>query len=334
MKKNNLILNNKTDYSGLNVLVTGADGFISSHLCEHLFNNNAKVTGLIKRNSSGLFKNIDGIKNKISIKWGDTQDLSILLEITKNTDIVFHLAAQSHVGYSLHNPYETVVNDIISTLNVLEACRKNDVKRLVHAGSSEIYGLPSYVPIDEKHPIQPRSPYAAAKASAEHLLQSYFYSYDLPIVMSRFFNIYGPRQGLDQVIPKFILQAINNKNITIYGDGNQTRDYTFVSDSVKAYSLLGITPNIEGKVINFGSESEIKIKDLAKLILKLTKSNSKLIFDKKLRSGETPKLLCNAKLAKKLFKWKTKVSIERGLTETIDFFKDRKHLIANLPYML
>ena len=320
--------------TGLNVLVTGADGFIPSHLCEFLASKNVKVIGLLKRNSTGIFRNINGIKNKIKVKWGDAQDLSLLFEITKKIDIIFHLAAQSHVGYSIHNPYETVINDIFATLNVLEAARKNDVKRIVHAGSSEIYGKPIYVPIDEKHPLNPRSPYAASKASAESLLQSYFFTYGLPIVMSRFFNVYGPRQGLDQVIPKFILQAINNRHITIYGTGNQTRDYTFVSDAIRAYSLLAIVPKIEGKVMNLGSGSEIKIKELAKLILKLTKSKSKLKFSGKLRSGETPRLLSKPTLAKKLLKWSAEVPLEDGIFQTIEYYKQRKHLISNLPFML
>ena len=319
---------------GLNVLVTGADGFVPSHLCELLVNNQSNVTALIKRNSSGFFKNIDHIKNKIKVVWADTQDPNRLIDVTKNVDIIFHLAAQSHVGHSLHNPYETVMNDISSTLNVLEAARKNDVKRVVHAGSSEIYGNPIQVPIDESHPLNPRSPYAAAKASSEHLLQSYFHTYGLPVVMSRFFNIFGPKQGLDQVMPKFILQALNNKNITIYGNGNQTRDYTYVLDAVKAYSLLGVTPGIEGKVINFGSGRELKIKNIAKLILTLTNSKSKLTFDKKLRSGETPKLLCNTSNAKKLLKWQTNVDFETGLKQTIDYFLSRKDLVSNLPFML
>jgi UDP-glucose 4-epimerase len=322
------------NYAELNVLVTGADGFVSSHLCEYLEKQKANVTALLKRNSTGIFKNLDDLKEKITIKWGDTQDLSLITEISKNVDVIFHLAAQSHVGYSIYNPYETVINDVISTLNVLEASRKNDVQRIVHAGSSEIYGNPKYVPIDEKHPLQPRSTYAAAKASSENLLESYYHSYDLPVVMSRFFNIFGPRQGLDQAIPKFILQAENNKNITIYGDGKQSRDYTFVSDAVKAYALLGITPNIEGKVMNFGTGNEIKIKDLAKLIIKLTDSKSKIIFDKKLRSGETPRLIADATLAKKTLKWKTSINLETGLKKTIPYYEKRKHLIANLPFML
>jgi dTDP-glucose 4,6-dehydratase len=322
------------DFSDVNILVTGADGFIASHLCEFLHSKKANVTALLRRNSGGIFKNLNEIKDKINIKWGDTQDLSLLSEITKNTDIIYHLAAQSHVGYSLYNPYETVVNDVISTLNILEVGRKNDVKRIIHAGSSEIYGNPKYVPIDEKHPLQPRSPYAAAKAAAENLLESYYHTYGLPVVESRFFNIYGPKQGLDQVIPKFILQCLNKKEITIYGDGMQTRDYTFVDDAVHAYGLLGIKKGLEGKVINFGTGKEITIKDLAELIIKLTKSKSKLHFSKKLRTGETPRLMCDPKFAKDVLDWSAKINIVSGLEKTIEYFKGKEHLVSNLPYML
>lgn len=322
------------DFSDLNVLVTGADGFVASHLCEYLHSKKANVTALLKRNSAGLFKNLNEIKDHIKIKWGDTQDLSLIMEIAKDIDIIYHLAAQSHVGYSLYNPYETVMNDIVSTLNVLEAARHNDVKRVIHAGSSEIYGKPTYVPIDEKHPLHPRSPYAAAKASAECLMESYFHTYGLPVVMSRFFNIYGPRQGLDQVIPKFILQVLNNKDITIYGDGTQTRDYTFVYDAVKAYSLLALTTGLEGRVLNFGSGQEIQIKKLAELIIKLTRTKGRLKFSKKLHSGETPRLLCNPSLAKKITKWRPSINLEKGLLLTIKYYRKRKHLISNLPFML
>ena len=321
-------------FAGKTILVTGADGFVASHLCEYLVNKNAKVTALIRRNSGGIFKNINEIKDKVSIKWGDTQDLSLVMEATKKQDIVYHLAAQSHVGHSIYNPYETIVNDVISTLNILEAGRKNDIKKIIHAGSSEIYGDPKYIPIDEKHPLQPRSPYAAAKGAAENLLESYYHTYGLPVVESRFFNIYGPRQGLDQAIPKFILQCLNNKKITIYGDGMQTRDYTFVEDAVHAYGLLGMKKGLEGKVINFGTGKEITIKDLAKLILKFTKSKSKLHFSKKLRTGETPRLMCEPKFAKSVLGWSTKTDITLGLKKTIEYFKGKEHLVTNLPYML
>ena len=321
-------------FNGMNILVTGADGFVASHLCEYLLNKNAKVTALIKRNSGGIFKNINGIKDKISIKWGDTQDLSLMMEATKEQDIVYHLAAQSHVGHSIYNPYETVVNDVMSTLNILEAGRKNDIKKIIHAGSSEIYGDPKYVPIDENHPLQPRSPYAAAKAAAENLLESYYHTYGLPVVESRFFNIYGPNQGLDQAIPKFILQCLNERKITIYGDGMQTRDYTFVEDAVHAYGLLGMKKGLEGKVINFGAGKEITIKELAELIIKLTKSKSKLDFSKKLRTGETPRLLCDPKFAKNELGWSAKTDIVTGLEKTVEYFRGKEHLVSNLPYML
>jgi len=321
-------------FNGLNVLITGADGFIASHLCEYLYSKKAKVTALLRRNSGGIFKNLNDIKNKLIIKWGDTQDLALMMEVTRDKDIVYHLAAQSHVGHSLYNPCETVINDVISTLNILEAARKNDNKRIIHAGSSEIYGDPKYVPIDEKHPLHPKSPYAAAKASSENLLESFYHTYGLPVVKSRFFNIYGPRQGLDQVIPKFILQSLNNKKISIYGDGTQTRDYTYVDDAVKGYGILGIKKNLEGKTINFGSEKGIEIKDLAKLIIKLTKSKSALQFSKELRSGEISHLLCNSKIAKEILGWEAKTDLTTGLIKTIEFFKKRKNLISNLPYML
>jgi len=321
-------------FSGKTILVTGADGFVASHLCEQLVSKNAKVIALLRRNSGGIFKNLNDIKELVKIKWGDTQDLSLLIETTKNVDIIYHLAAQSHVGHSLYNPHETVTNDVLSTLNIVEAARKNDVKRIIHAGSSEIYGDPKYTPIDIKHPLQPRSPYAAAKASAENILESYFHTYGLPVVMSRFFNIFGPRQGLDQAVPKFILQALNQKDITIYGNGKQTRDYTYVNDAVNAYSLLGITPKIEGKVMNFGTGREIEIKKLAELIIKFCNSKSKLKFSKKLRTGETPRLLCDSKDATKITKWKPKFDLETGLMETIKYFDKKKDLIENIPYML
>ena len=320
--------------SNLNVVVTGADGFIASHLCEYLASKNSNVIGLVRRNSGGLFKNLNEIKNKIKIKWADTQDLSIVTELTKDTDIIYHLAAQSHVGHSIFNPYETIVNNVVSTLNVLEAARKNNVKRIIHAGSSEIYGKPLCVPINIKHPLHPRSPYAAAKGAAEHLMESYYHTYGLPVVMSRFFNIYGPRQGLDQVIPKFILQVLSQKHITIYGNGTQTRDYTYVSDAVKAYAILAITPKIEGKVLNFGSGKEIQIKKLAELIIKLCNTKGELKFSKKLRTGETPRLLSDYKIAKRITKWKPTVDFETGLLKTIDYFKQRTHLVSNLPFML
>lgn len=319
---------------GKKVLVTGADGFIASFVCEYLISEGARVVGLVRRNSSGLLKNIMSSSKKMKIVWGDTLDASIVDEVTKNADIIYHLSALSHVGYSIKNPYETFYNNAISTLNVLEGARKNDVKRFIHAGSSEQYGYPHTIPITEEHPLLPRSPYAASKVAADRLVYSYYISYGIPVVMARFFNIYGPRQGIEKVIPKFILQVLNSVSPTIYGDGKQTRDFTYVTDVAKAYSLLGVVPKLEGKVFNIGFGKEITILELAQRITSLLGSKLKPKRKGKLRTGETPRLLCDNSKTKKILKWKPEVDLESGLMETIRFFENKKDLYLNLRFVL
>ena len=316
------------------VVVTGADGFIASHLCDYLVSEGATVVGLVRRNSSGIFKNISHLATKIKVVWGDALDISILTELTKDTDILYHLAAQSHVGYSIVNPFETFYNNSIATLNVLEAARKNNISRLIHAGSSEEYGHPLKLPITEDHPLLPRSPYAASKAASDRLAYSYFTSYGLPVVMARFFNIYGPQQGIEKVIPKFILQVLNNVSPTVYGKGRQTRDFTYVTDAVKAYSMLGIAKKIEGKVLNIGYGKEITILELAQKIITLLASKIKPSFRDNLRTGETPRLLCDNTQTKKLLGWKPQIGLESGLKNTIKYYKTKKELYRYLSFAL
>ena len=318
---------------GQKVLVTGADGFIASHVCEILIENKAKVTGLVKRNSSGLLKNLNSITKKMKIVWGDTTDPSIVDEVTKEVDIIYHLSAQSHVGFSIKNPYETYLNNSNSTLNVLESARKFNVKRIIHAGSSEQYGDPVSIPIKEDHPLLPRSPYAASKVAADRLTYSYYTAYGLPVVLARFFNIYGPRQGIEKAIPKFILQSLNNISPTVYGQGSQTRDFTYVTDAARAYILLGTTPKIEGEIFNIGYGKEITVLELAKMITRLTNSKVKPKIKGKLRSGETPRLLCDNSKAKKILKWKPEINLERGLQKTIEYYKDKKQQYYQLKLM-
>ena len=209
---------NLEKFKGCDVLVTGADGFIPSYVCDRLVELGTNVTALVRRNSSNEIKSISHLKNKLKIRWGDITDLSLLILETKNTDIIYHLGAQSHVQYSLHNPLETYQTNTIGTINVLEAGRINDVKRIIHAGSAEVYGKPEKVPITEDHPLVPRSPYAAGKVAADRLMFSYYCAYNLPVVMPRFFGIYGPRQSIEKAIPKFILNIQNNIPPVIYGD--------------------------------------------------------------------------------------------------------------------
>lgn len=318
---------------GKKVLVTGADGFIASFVCEYLISEGARVVGLVRRNSSGLLKNIMSSSKKMKIVWGDTLDASIVDEVTKNADIIYHLSALSHVGYSIKNPYEAFYNNAISALNVLEGARKNDVKRFIHAGSSEQYGYPLTIPITEEHPLLPRSPYAASKVAADRLVYSYYISYGIPVVMARFFNIYGPRQGIEKVIPKFILQALNNVSPSVYGNGKQTRDFTYVTDVAKAYSLLGVTQKIEGKILNIGYGEEITILELAKLIISLLGSKVKPRLKGKLKTGETPRLLCDNSKTKKLLKWEPRVDLSSGLKKTIEYYKRKKKLYPFLKFL-
>ena len=238
------------ELKGCKVLVTGADGFIPSFVCDRLVELGANVTALVRRNSSNVIKSIPHLVDKIKIRWGDITDLSLLVSETRDTEIIYHLGAQSHVQYSLHNPVETYQTNTIGTMNVLEAARINDVKRIVHAGSAEVYGKPGTVPIEENHPLEPRSPYAAGKVASDRLMFAYYCTYDLPVVMSRFFGIYGPRQSIEKAIPKFILQIHNNKVPCVYGDGKQSRDYMFVTDAADAYTRLGLADNVVGQALN------------------------------------------------------------------------------------
>ncbi|MAV94106.1 MAG: NAD-dependent dehydratase [Euryarchaeota archaeon] len=309
-----------------NVLVTGADGFIPSFVCDRLVELGANVTALVRRTSSNYLKSILHLQDKIKIRWGDITDLPLLISETKENDIIYHLAAQSHVQYSLHNPAETYQTNTIGTMNVLEAARLNDVKRVVHAGSAEVYGKPETVPITEEHPLVPRSPYAAGKVASDRLMYSYYCTYDLPVVMSRFFGIYGPRQSIEKAIPKFILQIHNNIQPTIYGDGKQSRDYMYVTDAADAYARLGIADNVEGKVVNIGTGTEIDIATLAKSLIKLMKSNLEPIFSGKISDGEAGRLFCDPSNGMKTLDWKPTISFEEGLSKTIEYYLQNTYL--------
>lgn len=314
----------------MNVLVTGADGFIPSFVCDRLVELGANVTALVRRNSSNILKSIPHLVNKVKIRWGDMTDLSLLVMETKNTDIIYHLGAQSHVQYSLHNPLETFQTNITGTINVLEAARINDVKRIVHAGSAEVYGKPETVPITEDHPLAPRSPYAASKVAADRLMFSYYCTYGLPVVTSRFFGIYGPRQSIEKAIPKFILKIHNNEPPVVYGDGMQSRDYMYVTDAADAYARLGLAENVDGQVVNVGTGIEIKILDLAKTILKTMNSNLEPIFTEKLHPGEAGRLVSDPTKGMKVLNWKPTINFEDGMKRTIEYYLKHTELYNSL----
>ena len=313
-------------FNDLNVLVTGADGFIPSFVCDRLVELGANVTALIRRNSSNEIKSIPHLIDKLKIRWGDITDLSLLLEETKEIDVIYHLGAMSHVQYSLYNPVETYQTNTLGTMNVLEASRINNVKRVVHAGSAEVYGKPETVPIEENHPLEPRSPYAAGKVASDRLMFAYYCTYGLPVVMPRFFGIYGPRQSIEKAIPKFILQIHNKKSPCVYGDGKQSRDYMFVTDAADAYTRLGLADNVIGQAMNIGTGIETDIATLARLIIKIMGAKIEPNFTGKINPGEAGRLVCNPSKGMKILNWKPTVSLEDGLKQTVDYYLKNTHL--------
>ena len=317
---------NLEQFNDLNVLVTGADGFIPSFVCDRLVELGANVTALIRRNSSNEIKSIPHLIDKLKIRWGDITDLSLLLEETKEIDVIYHLGAMSHVQYSLYNPVETYQTNTLGTMNVLEASRINNVKRVVHAGSAEVYGKPETVPIEENHPLEPRSPYAAGKVASDRLMFAYYCTYGLPVVMPRFFGIYGPRQSIEKAIPKFILQIHNKESPCVYGDGKQSRDYMFVTDAADAYTRLGLADNVIGQAMNIGTGIETDIATLARLIIKIMGAKIEPNFTGKINPGEAGRLVCNPSKGMKMLNWKPTVSLEDGLKQTVDYYLKNTHL--------
>ena len=309
------------------ILLTGADGFVGSHLAEKLIDLGARLSIVVRGTSnhgtsSYHFKNLNDkyIKKCKKIICCDISSTDIIRHILKDKpSIIMHLAANAYVPYSFEHPLEVNEANVIGTLNILEAARQlKSVDRIVCTSSSEVYGTALTKKIDETHPLNPTSPYAASKAAADRYCYSYIQTYNLPITIIRPFNTYGPRHTYD-VIPKFIKMAINNKDITIHGDGKQSRDLTYVSDAVEAFLLVSKNKNCKQKVINFGTGQDYSINFLAKEIKKISKSKSKIVKIEK-RKAEVQRLTCNANKCKRLGR-KHKISIREGLKLNIEWAK-------------
>ena len=261
------------------ILITGGAGFIGSHLAEDLVENGYSVK-IIDDFSTGNVNNILGLFNYKNFKMirGSITNKELVAKATSDVDAIFHLAAQIHVDRSIIEPRHTFEVNTLGTLNILDAALENNIEPVVYASTSEVYGSAKYVPMDEDHPLNPASPYAASKAAADRLCFSYYNTYKLPVVIVRCFNTYGPRQkgsGYAAAIPKFMRKALAGLPPVIYGDGKQTRDYMYVKDAVKAYKLvLKSYESVLGKAINFGTGKEVSILELAKTILELCGNNS------------------------------------------------------------
>lgn len=311
-----------------NVLVTGAGGFIGSHLVERLVKSKNQVKCFVRYNSRNDWGFIDKlseeIKDKLEIIPGDLKDGNFLRTVVKDVDVIFHLGALIAIPYSYLHPRETFETNILGTLNVLTSARDCTVEKIVHTSTSEVYGTAQYVPIDEKHPLCGQSPYSASKIGADKIAESFYLSYGLPITIIRPFNTFGPRQSSRAVIPAIITQALIKDSISL-GTTHPTRDFTYVTDTVDGFIKIAESSKSIGEVINTGSNYEISIGDLANKIISLVDREVKLNFDSnrtRPSKSEVNRLWADNSKAKKLIGWEPKISLDEGLKKTIKWISE------------
>ena len=307
------------------VLVTGADGFIGSHLTEMLVAQGCHVKALSQYNSFNDWGWLEYVncKNDIEILCGDIRDAYYCETISRDIDVIFHLAALIGIPYSYIAPDSYIETNIKGTVNICQATKKNNVSRLIHTSSSEVYGTAQYVPIDENHPLQPQSPYSASKIAADAMAISFYSSFDLPVTIARPFNTYGPRQSARALIPTIITQIASGKKEIKLGDTSPTRDFNYVEDCTRALIMLAESKKTIGQTVNIGSNSEISINDIFKLIKELMSSDSILINNeerKRPKKSEVFRLWCDNKKINELIGYKPEVNIYDGLKKTIDWF--------------
>jgi len=313
------------------VLVTGADGFIGSHLVEMLHSQGYKVKALAQYNSFnnwGWLEDVD-CKEEIEILTGDIRDPFFCDEICKGVNIIFHLAALIAIPYSYIAPQSYVETNITGTLNICKAALNHKVSRVVHTSTSEVYGTANYVPIDESHPLQAQSPYSASKIGADAMAMSFFNSFELPLIIARPFNTYGPRQSARAFIPTIISQIANNEPQLSLGDTSPTRDLNFVLDTCQGFIELANSDKAIGETVNIGSNFEISVGEVASLIKLEMDSNIEIIVDEQRmrpKKSEVTRLWCDNQKIKKLTGFKPKYDITSGLKETIQWFKSSENL--------
>jgi len=312
-------------------LVTGADGFIGSHLTEMLVAEGYQVKALSQYNSFNNWGWLEDIncKDKIEVLTGDIRDPYYCKRIMQGVDIVFNLAALISIPYSYVAPDSYVDTNIKGTLNICQAARENGNILVIHTSTSEVYGTAQYVPIDEKHPLQPQSPYSATKIAADAMAMSFYNSFELPVTIARPFNTYGPRQSARAVIPTIITQIANGIKEIKLGDLSPTRDFNYVEDTCRGFLAIAENNRTIGETINIGSNSEISIGSTFDLIKELMKSDVKLVTDKKRirpENSEVFRLCCDNTKIQLLTGFKPQVDIKEGLQRTIDWFTQPNHL--------
>ena len=313
------------------VLITGADGFIGSHLTELLLEKGYKVRALSYYNSFNFWGWLEDIPEheNLEIVTGDVRDPHFCKEIVKDVDIIFHLAALIAIPYSYVAPDSYVDTNVKGTLNICQAAKENGNIRVIHTSTSEVYGTAQYVPIDEKHPKQPQSPYSASKIGADMIAMSFYNAFDLPVTIARPFNTYGPRQSARAVIPTIITQILKGRKQIQLGDVSPTRDFNYVKDICRGFVLLTESDETIGKEINIASNSEISINDTLNLIKEIMNSDVKFLVDEqRLRpeNSEVFRLFGDNSLIHELSGYQPEYSLKRGLAETIDWLTKPENL--------
>ena len=320
------------------ILVTGAGGFIGSHLTERLVEEGASVRAMIHYNALGTLGWLDQspLKDKIEVVAGDITDRDSARQVVKGVDVVFHLAALIAIPYSYQAPESYVRTNVLGTLNVLQAAREFGVTRVVHTSTSEVYGTARTVPISESHPLQGQSPYSASKIGADKMAEAFQLSFEVPVVTVRPFNTFGPRQSARAVIPTIISQCLAGSTVKL-GSLHPTRDLNFVSNTVEGFLLAATAPKAIGQVINLGSGREISIGALAQLIADLTGTKIQINEESvRLRptGSEVERLLADASLARQLLGWEPRVSLEEGLKLTITWMRNHQHKYRSDVYVI
>ena len=313
------------------ILVTGAGGFIGSHLVESLVEKGYQVRAFIRYNSKNNWGWLENspLRGDFEVYTGDIRDYDSVREAMKDVDVVFHLAALIGIPYSYVSPLAYVKTNIEGTYNVLQAARDRGVERVIQTSTSEVYGTAQYVPINEIHPLQPQSPYSATKIGADNLALSYYNSFQLPVMVVRPFNTYGPRQSARAIIPTIITQILQgNPKITL-GNLTPTRDLNYVGDTVNGFMKISEADHLLGETVNIGSGREVAIGDLARLIASFMGCEIEIGQEgQRIRPerSEVERLLCDNGKIKQFTGWEPEYSLEEGLKETIAWFKENKNL--------
>ena len=318
----------------MNILVTGSEGFIGSNLVEKLLYEGFKVTALVQYNSFNSAGWLANLSHKnLKITFGDIRDENLILKCCKNKNLIINLAALISIPYSYQAINSNIETNILGASNICKGALKNKVKKVTHVSSSEVYGSAIYKPINEKHPLQPQSPYSATKIGADAIALSYYYSFGLGVTIARPFNTFGPRQSLRAIIPTVMHQIINGKKKIKLGVLNTKRDFNYVSNTIDGIiSLIG-AKKTSGEVFNIGYGKNVSMLDLVKNIKNVTGENFDVIYDKqKIRpkNSEVQELLCDLKKIKKYTNYSPKISLEDGLKFSFDWFKKNNHLYNNL----